>query len=221
MPGCKHLFTYHALQVQPVYMTKGTPLGDPIVTPALVKKRSGYKLPGFRSLPEVAISEGALWSIPARRDRIKCKRISGLGLRPMNRSWRKFEDRMRTKTPRQPPRGYRTHKFPDPLLAVKIDEVDRKAHPEGVHGFAWNDPQSLSGGEAIASKQPLVALRAAVCHFHTGGNDGVACQIANSNERILRGSTPGRERSPQLRDRGEKRIHPAAPYPVANELPEL
>jgi hypothetical protein len=41
---------------------------------------------------------------------------------------------------RQSPRADAASHFPDAILAIDIDEIDGKAHEEGVHRFTGNDP---------------------------------------------------------------------------------
>lgn len=45
----------------------------------------------------------------------------------------------------------------DAMLAIKIDEIDREAHPERVHSFAGHDPQSFAAFEMVTTKQPFAA----------------------------------------------------------------
>jgi hypothetical protein len=54
---------------------------------------------------------------------------------------------------RQSPRANAASHFPDAILAIDIDEIDGKAHEEGVHRFAGSDPQTLTGQKALPAQQ--------------------------------------------------------------------
>jgi len=93
---------------------------------------------------------------------------------------------MRSQTGREPPGGHSTHKLPDSLLAIKIYEVDGEAHPEGMNGFARNDPEALAGSEPLAPQQALIALWPVVGNFHASSEDSVARKIQDSYAQLLR-----------------------------------
>ena len=47
--------------------------------------------------------------------------------------------------------------FQDLMLAIEIDEIDGKAHSEGVHGLARYDPEPFACRQSIAAKETLAA----------------------------------------------------------------
>jgi hypothetical protein len=80
---------------------------------------------------------------------------SGLGL--VDRARGKFKHGVGGKTRRKPPGKHSAPDLLHPLLAIEIDEVDRKLHPKSMNGFTGNDPEALSGRKAIAPQEALSA----------------------------------------------------------------
>ena len=74
------------------------------------------------------------------RCRCELEGIPGTGLGTANCAGRKFEDGVRGKTDGNAPRWYAFTHLLDYMLAIKINEVDRKLHKEGMDRFAGNDP---------------------------------------------------------------------------------
>jgi hypothetical protein len=80
-------------------------------------------------------------------------------------------------TRRQPPGR---HIAPDLLyffLAVKIDEVDRELHADGVDGLTGKDPKTFSGKKLAASKQTFSARCAIVGNLHASSELGLPGEI--------------------------------------------
>jgi hypothetical protein len=46
------------------------------------------------------------------------------------------------------------------MFPIKINKIDGEPHPEGVHRFAGNDPETIPVVQAFPAKQALAAIPA-------------------------------------------------------------
>ena len=92
---------------------------------------------------------------------------------------------MRFKTGRQAPCGDGVADLAHTQSAIEIDEVDWKLHSDGMHGFAWDDPQSGSWLEASAAEQAFVAPGAGTGDLDARTDDCVPRPVDHSNMAYL------------------------------------
>ena len=74
---------------------------------------------------------------------IKNKVIARCGLRLAGRAGGKFENGVSSQTDGQPPRQNAVPDLYHSMTTIEIDQIDGKAHPEGVNRFAGNDPETF------------------------------------------------------------------------------
>ncbi len=90
------------------------------------------------------------------------------------------------------------------LLLVEINEVDRELHEEGMNGFAGYDPQTLPRLQPLVFEQSDAALGAGIGGVRRVGKHGVAGEIANEDQVVIRGpsaASPLRRRNRRLTTR--------------------
>ena len=71
--------------------------------------------------------------------------------------------------------------FAHTLISVKVHEIDRELHEEGMNRLAGGDPQSFTWRETVMLEQAGTALGAGVGHFRPGGQHGIAGLIADAD----------------------------------------
>src|SRR5262249_53253776 len=86
---------------------------------------------------------------------------------------------MRREAGRQPPRDHLFPDLADPLLSVKIHDVDGKLHPEAMDRFARGDPQTGARGQPAMLQQARPPLRAGIRHFGRFSQNGAAITVPN------------------------------------------
>ncbi len=75
----------------------------------------------------------------------------------------------------------------DLQAAVHIDKVDGELHPEGVDGFAGDDPEATAGGQAGTSEKTFATLAARDRSGIDGGTeDGLPGEIFDLHGIIVR-----------------------------------
>ncbi len=55
------------------------------------------------------------------------------------------------------------------LTPVQVDDIERIAHAEGVHRFAWCDPQALIVTKCRLAQQAASSLERGFCFYHPQG----------------------------------------------------
>jgi hypothetical protein len=50
------------------------------------------------------------------------------------------------------------------LIAIQVDKINRKLHPNGMDGFAGDDPQTFAGSESRSTQQTFSARSSIVGH---------------------------------------------------------
>jgi hypothetical protein len=94
------------------------------------------------------------------------------------RSCREFEDGAGPKATRQAPWWHAASHFSDYIPAIEKDEIDSKAHPEGMHRLARHDPQALAFTQGAPAEQAPRAGRPAVGYIHPA-ESAFCSEIAN------------------------------------------
>jgi len=133
--------------------------------------------------------------------------VSRAGLRLADGARRKLKDGASRETDREPPWRHVPAELLDSVLAVKIDEVDGEFHAKGVNGLTGEDPQALSGSEATAPQQALVALGTAVGELHACGKHRVAGEVGNSQTDIVSLMMVNNEVIAQRRSNPVQQVH--------------
>ena len=70
----------------------------------------------------------------------------------------------------------------DPSIRADEDRVDREAHEEHVDRRRALDPESLAGGEGVASEETDGAVAHAARHADAVGDDGAAGQVLDAHD---------------------------------------
>jgi len=90
----------------------------------------------------------------------------------------------------EPPWANIGARLKDLILAVEIDEIDRKSHREGVNGLTGNDPEPFAVCQAFAPEQALAAAMAVTGELHTVSELGAAGDIMNLQAAFRRTGAP-------------------------------
>jgi hypothetical protein len=78
----------------------------------------------------------------------------------------------------QAPWRHTASHFSDNIPAIEEDEIDSKAHPEGMHCLAGHDPQTFAFAQGLPAEQASRAGRPAVGHIHPA-QSALCSKIAN------------------------------------------
>jgi hypothetical protein len=89
---------------------------------------------------------------------LEAEGISQTCLGPTSGACGKFDDRVSAQTCGEAPGANVAPDLDDPALAIKVDQVNGKSHPEGMYRFTGNDPQPFASAEALSSKETFTAI---------------------------------------------------------------
>ncbi len=79
----------------------------------------------------------------------------------------------------------------DAPIAIKINEVERDLHSEGMYGFAGDDPEPFAWLQIAAAEEPFIAAGSGIGDLDRTADFSLTSAVANAQEpgwaRFLRG----------------------------------
>jgi hypothetical protein len=96
-------------------------------------------------------------------------------------AWEKLDDGVRGEAGGHAPWAHLASGLDNSMFAIKIDEIDSEPHPERMHSFARNDPETFSVGQLFAAEQPPAAIASITCELDPVREMGPAGEIRHPN----------------------------------------